>query len=303
MSEPTDSLHTRRLARARTCLEGLSVGDALGERFIDRWSLRPGEGRIDPPPGPWAYTDDTAMALSVLRRLGEDRRIDPERLARDFARTFVDRPDRGYGAGAAWLLERVAAGGAPARLAAGLFGGQGSMGNGSAMRVGPVGAYFADDLDAVVDQAAVSARATHVHPEGQAGAIAAALACAQAWRGRSEAAGELSAELGPIIERTPEGAVKRGLTVASQLPAETPLATAVGTLGNGARVTCPDTIPLCLWLATIHGESYQDAIGQTLRAGGDVDTNCAIVGSIVVMRTGVEGIPPPWLEAREPLEI
>lgn len=42
-----------------------------------------------------------------------------------------------------------------------LFGGQGSFGNGSAMRVAPLGAYFADDLDMVVEQAERSAVTTH----------------------------------------------------------------------------------------------------------------------------------------------
>src|SRR5258707_3583505 len=65
-----------------------------------------------------------------------------------------------------------------------LFGGQGSFGNGSAMRVAPLGAYFADDLDAVVEQASRSAEVTHAHAEASAGAIAVSLAAAQAWRPR-----------------------------------------------------------------------------------------------------------------------
>lgn len=55
-----------------------------------------------------------------------------------------------------------------------LFKGTGSFGNGAAMRITPVGAYFADDLEAVVKQAHLSAQITHSHPEGAAGAIAVA---------------------------------------------------------------------------------------------------------------------------------
>ena len=47
------------------------------------------------------------------------------------------------------------------------FGGMGSLGNGGAMRVAPVGAYFADDLDAVVEHARASAEVTHAHPTGR----------------------------------------------------------------------------------------------------------------------------------------
>src|ERR1700751_2066446 len=49
-----------------------------------------------------------------------------------------------------------------------LFGGQGSFGNGSAMRVATLRAYFADDLDMVVEQAERSAVTTHCHPEAVA---------------------------------------------------------------------------------------------------------------------------------------
>jgi ADP-ribosylglycohydrolase len=48
---------------------------------------------------------------------------------------------------------------------------------------------------------------------------------------------------------------------------------------------------------------YNQAIERTASARGDVDTNCAIVGGIVVMFTGVEGIPPEWLRRREPLPV
>ena len=67
-------------------------------------------------------------------------------------------------------------------MAASLFEGQGSFGNGAAMRVAPLGAYFADDLERVVEQARRSAEVTHAHPEGVAGAIGIAVAAAWAWR-------------------------------------------------------------------------------------------------------------------------
>lgn len=54
----------------------------------------------------------------------------------------------------------------------------GSMGNGAAMRVAPIGAYFADDLDKVLSHARASAEVTHGHREGIAGAMATAVASA-----------------------------------------------------------------------------------------------------------------------------
>jgi len=47
--------------------------------------------------------------------------------------------------------------------AANAFGGQGSMGNGGAMRVAPLGAYFADDLERCATEARASSLVTHTH--------------------------------------------------------------------------------------------------------------------------------------------
>lgn len=68
------------------------------------------------------------------------------------------------------LLPAFARGRDSATAAGSLFGGAGSFGNGAAMRVAPVGAYFADDLGAVVREAEKSAVVTHIHAEGVAGA-------------------------------------------------------------------------------------------------------------------------------------
>jgi ADP-ribosylglycohydrolase len=55
------------------------------------------------------------------------------------------------------------------------------------MRVAPVGAYFAHNLDLVVEQATLSAISTHCHPEAIAGAVAVAVAAAMAWQDRAAA--------------------------------------------------------------------------------------------------------------------
>ncbi len=41
----------------------------------------------------------------------------------------------------------------------------------------------------------------------------------------------------------------------------------------------------------------------TVSARGDMDTTCVIVGSIVVMATGLDGIPEVWRRSREPLDL
>jgi len=70
-------------------------------------------------------------------------------------------------------------------------------------------------------------------------------------------------------------------------------------LGNGARVTSPDTVPFALWSAACHLSDYKETLWATLRGLGDRDTTCAMVGGIVVMAAGVENIPSEWLSLRE----
>jgi ADP-ribosylglycohydrolase len=171
------------------------------------------------------------------------------------------------------------------------------------MRVAPVGAYFADDLDEAAAQAAASAAVTHAHPEGQAGATAVAVAAAMAWRTRgtdSVAAGRMLLET--ARDHTPPGPTRDGLQAAFELPADTPTAKAA-VLGNGSRVISSDTVPLALFCAARHLGEYQAALWDTVSGLGDRDTTCAIAGGVVAMFVGRDGIPATWLAAREPLDL
>ena len=60
---------------------------------------------------------------------------------------------------------------------------------------------------------------------------------------------------------------------------------------------------MCLWVAARHLDDYQAAVVNTIRAGGDIDTNAAIVGGIVSLAVGRDGIPPDWLRDREELVV
>jgi ADP-ribosylglycohydrolase len=173
------------------------------------------------------------------------------------------------------------------------------MGNGAAMRVAPLGAYFADHLDRVVDQARASAEVTHANPEGVAGAVAVAVAVAAAWRLRGQQGrGRL---LETVVENTPAGLTRDRLSCARDLPPETPAEEVGRLVGNGSRVTAPDTVPFTIWVADRFLHDYTAALWAAVSAGGDVDTTCAIVGGIVVLATGDNAIPVEWLEAREEL--
>jgi ADP-ribosylglycohydrolase len=254
----------------------------------------------DAPAPPWFFTDDTMMAISIVSTLKKYGEINSDFLARDFAQRYDS--SRGYGPAMHTLLAEIRRGRDWKTEAQALFRGQGSFGNGSAMRVAPLGAYFADDLDSIPEQAARSAVATHSHPEAVAGAIAVAFAGGLAFlckaTRRKHDAQEFLERLHAI---TPESKVKEGIQKAIELPKGTSVEEAVFTLGNGTLITCQDTVPFTLWCAANYLQNYEEALWATVRGLGDRDTTCAIVGGIVTNYTGLEGIPKKWLESREDL--
>ncbi|MFY1669820.1 ADP-ribosylglycohydrolase family protein [Plantactinospora sp. WMMB334] len=297
-----------RLDLCYDSLHGLSVGDALGAQFfmVGRSLDELVAGR--PPAGPWEWTDDTHMACSVVAELGAHGEIGQDRLAAAFAERC--EPYRGYGAGAVVILHEIRDG-VPWRDAAGAaFGGEGSCGNGAAMRVAPLGAYHADRPRHAAEQAIRSAEVTHAHPEGIAGAILVAVAAAYAAQARLDgvrpSARTLVDRLEPYLV---DGQVRRGVERARRMLTGTgvSVAEAAYELGNGSRVTAQDTVPFALWVAATRLADYPAAITACVSVGGDVDTTGAIVGGVVGAYTGlgdrpdVAGVPAAWLAAREPL--
>ncbi|MGC5019574.1 ADP-ribosylglycohydrolase family protein [Micromonospora sp. DT47] len=292
-----------RAALARDSLAGLSVGDALGSQFFVP-GRRPEDfaaGRLPPPP--WQWTDDTEMACSVVAELAEHGQLDRDRLALAFAERC--EPYRGYGPGAVTILRLIRTGTPWPVAAASAFDGQGSCGNGAAMRVGPLGAWFADSATRAAAQARASAEVTHAHPEGIAGAVAVAVAASLAARARLDGVRPEPARLLAAVATAldPAAEVHRRVRRAAGVLGR-PLAEAVEALGNGSRVTAQDTVAFTLWVAASHLEDYPAAIRACVEAGGDVDTTAAIAGAVVAAHTGVGtpgGVPDGWLSAREPL--
>jgi ADP-ribosylglycohydrolase len=300
---PSD--HAARVQRMRLSLDGLGIGDALGEMLSYRYASAPdwfSENGF--PSGPWFHTDDTEMAISIVGVLKSYGEIHQDALARRFARRFDRDPDRGYGTMTRIQMREIIAGAKWKDTSARAFGGQGSMGNGGAMRVAPLGAYFAEDTERCATQAKASSTVTHTHPEGIAGTIAVAVAAAMAWQLNNTAANEWRSRFfDEILRLTPDSRVRQGILRASQTLIDVPGEDVAKILGNGSLVTAPDTVPLCIWMAAHYLGDFKEALSQTIRVGGDCDTNAAIVGGIVALSAGRESIPTEWLEARERIRI
>lgn len=278
-----------REERLRRSLDGLSVGDAFGEQFMS--GLRQRLANRVPPDAPWPTTDDTEMACEIASQLLERGSIDQDDLALRFARRHAKDPNRGYGGGAHRILASISAGAKWRVVSRSAFKGEGSIGNGSAMRVAPLGAFFSDDVAKVVSEARLSAEVTHATAEGQAGAVAVAVAAAWAARGEKGDLFEF------VLPHVPASRTRAGIEKAAKSRELEPMA-ASELLGNGERVIAEDTVPFCLWSAARNIGNYEAALWTTAEQLGDIDTNCAIVGGIVSLRSP---IPPNWLAAREPL--
>ena len=191
----------------------------------------------------------------------------------------------------------------------------GSCGNGSVMRIPPLGAYFYENsIEDIIKQATLSAEPTHSHPEGIAGAIAIALlsnfiatlvSLFKVNPALMTSPMDSDIHYKSLLAFVPKGEVYNGIEKASKLPMNTPLAKLIEVLGNGTHVTCQDTVPLCVFL-TIKAlaqypieQMYEKAIIETCKCFGDVDTNCAIVGGMI----GIISLPPAkWIGYCQPME-
>lgn len=277
--------------RALLSLTGLSVGDAFGQRFfsLDWQTIQ----RRELPAGPWRWTDDTHMALSIVEHLLDQGELRQDQLARLFANRFDRDPERGYGMGAVRLLVRLAEGSDWRQLAPKLFE-SGSYGNGAAMRAAPIGGYFWGNPELAAAQARKSAEITHAHPEGQAGAMAVAVAAALAPM-KAALVGQHFWQ--PIIELVPAGRTHEAIVEAARIGPEDHQR-AASMLGTGGQLAAFDTVPFCLWVVANHGFDYELALWTTVAGMGDMDTTCAIVGGIVSLTAE---IPQEWFDRREPL--
>ena len=269
------------------CLIGLAMGDALGAPFeglpdgvIDGLT-QSGVALDDPADETIYYTDDTQMMIGVAETLVDHGEIDEPALLATFAANFDS--DRGYGPGMRILLGAILDGKGDRDTALNLFPG-GSLGNGAAMRVAPVGIFFGDDLDRVAEQAERSARTTHLHPIGIDGArvlaVAVALAALDRPFRRKEFFGELARWAKTEEFRWQMGAAS-GLRSSDSL----------GTFGNSLEAHRSVTTALAIFAAS--PDDYPRVVRRSIAQGNDTDTIAAMAGALAGARMGIEAIPGP----------
>jgi ADP-ribosylglycohydrolase len=217
---------------------GAVAGDVIGsvfERFPIKTTEFPLFTRLS------TFTDDTVLTVAVADAILNDREY--AETLKIYGRSY---PDAGYGmAFYQWVHSPRSE---PYN----------SWGNGSAMRVSPVGFSF-DSAEDVLYEAEKSAAVTHNHPEGVKGAQATALAVYLAWIGEAKSVirDEIESRFGYDLDR--------------KLDEIRP--------GYRFDVSCQGSVPEAI-IAFLESESYEDAVRKGISLGGDSDTIACIAGGI-----------------------
>jgi ADP-ribosylglycohydrolase len=187
------------------------------------------------------FTDDTVLTLAIAKAIMKDR--DYLKAVLEIGRRY---PHAGYGGSFFHWLHSID----PKPY--------NSWGNGSAMRVSPVGFAF-DSVDEVLREATRTAEISHNHPEGVKGARATALAVflARKTRDKTLIKQEVEHRFGYDLDRT--------------LKTIRP--------SYGFDVSCQGTVPQAI-IAFLESKSYEDAVRNAISLGGDSDTLGCITGGI-----------------------
>ncbi len=284
------------------CLKGSALGDAIGELAFRARSRILLDAEIEISHH-LRYTDDTAMAISVAKCLIEKGAIDPEYLGALFHEEYSVDPWRGYASGPPSIFRRVESEGIKyAEAATELFGGTGSFGNGSAMRVAPVGLFFPPDE--LYDRARESALPTHTHELAVDGAAVQAKSVSLALAMQPEDGFPRKYFLGELARFARTDVFRAKIALIEDLAAsDTPDTSSARELGRSVAVH--ESLPFAIYCFTKYPDSYEECIHCAVLNRGDRDTLGAMAGAISGAYLGESAIPEKWrrkLEQRDLFE-
>ena len=279
------------------CMIGSALGDALGElafRYRHKQSLI---FQLQKLPK-LRYTDDTAMAIGLAESIIKSGGLDLQNLGTTFKDNFQKEPWRGYGPGPPIVFTKATQTGLTyAEAAQTLFGGQGSFGNGAAMRVAPAGLFFYSSSN-LYQMASLSASVTHAHPLGRDGAAVQAKAVSLAVNLSPEKSLPCSSFLKSLINFAQTQELKEKLKMIEKL-IETDLSPSKAAQQLGRSVAVHESLPFAIYSFLRNNRSFQECVFCAILNGGDRDTLGAMAGAISGAYLGIESIPQFWREKLE----
>ena len=273
-------------------LIGSAVGDALGAP-AEGYSMEQVRSLYTEETG-WAmvcdrYTDDTEMMIGVAESLIRNKGFN----GADMARTFIQNYDatRGYGPGSKEALERIRSGESWEEASKKVFAGEGSYGNGAAMRIAPVGLLYYDNTDALREVAYKSSHITHSHELGKEGAALQAFAIALAVRGQKE---DMLLGLKEFVQNEVyEDKIRRIELLRDKDATKQEI---IAELGNGEAAF--NSVPTAVY-SFLRFDSFADSVIYAVSLGGDTDTIGAMTGAISGAYYGYDAIPNEWIAQLE----
>ena len=276
---------------------GSALGDAIGELAFSHTDQTALLHAISKCPI-LRYTDDTAMAIGLAESLIKKGDIDQEHIGDTFRRNYESEPWRGYASGPPTIFEIVSRKNVKYVTAAkALFGGQGSLGNGAAMRIAPVGIFF-HGRDDLLDKARQSAEVTHAHPVGMDGAAVQAMAISMA------------IDLDPAIAFSWQDFIDQLILVSQTKEIREKMKLVKELLRNqsspeeaahkiGRSVAIHESMPFAVFCFLRHPTSFKSCLMCAVLNGGDRDTLGAMAGAISGAYLGLDALPQQWISRLE----
>jgi poly(ADP-ribose) glycohydrolase ARH3 len=180
-----------------------------------------------------------------------------------------------------------------------VFGG-GSFGNGSSMRIAPIGAFYYDKSDDLHKIAYESSNITHAHIFGREGAALQAYAVAKAINSNPSEELDKQSFVSDLISfvsdegRFYNAKLQHIKKLLEYVPDKTEV---VNRLGNDS--SAPNSVPTAIYSFISHSHDFEDSVSYAVSLGGDTDTIGAMTGAISGAYHGKKGIPQRWLDVLE----
>jgi len=276
---------------------GSALGDAIGE-IAFHTPTREGLLRAIEHANELRYTDDTAMALGLAESIIRRKSVDPQDLGDTFRRNYEREPWRGYASGPPTIFSMVRSTGLSyVEAARHLFAGSGSLGNGAAMRIAPVGLFF-HNSDRLYEEAAASAEVTHAHPVGKDGAAVLARAIAQAVKLDSAEKFPLESLGRGLVDFSRTDEIRKKTELVRELLRED-ISPDRATRRLGRSVAVHESMPFAVYSFLRHPKSFEECLFCSVLNGGDRDTLGAMACAISGAYLGTDAIPHRWREKLE----
>jgi ADP-ribosylglycohydrolase len=286
--------------KAQAILYGLALGDALGWPIeflnMQKINIIYGPEGIQEPPDPALVTDDTQTTLAVAEGLIEAGREDIDTLMNAVTRRLIEwsnSPDNDRAPGHTVTESvRTLEAGVPWRES-----GSSTKGNGSAIRVAPIGLVYQHDPAKLREVAHATGIATHAHPASDAAAIAAAYLIKLALDGvpPEEYVRQTMAFVEGLSTEFDEALLRIG-----HVQEWTDEYAAINHVGSGW--VGEEAVAMAIYCANRYPDDFVGAVRRAVNIPGDSDSVGCITGGLLAARLGLDAIPTDWIARLEHVE-